>query len=60
MHIKIEALCYSGKWIEVLGHACDTEADAKRYMLAEAVKDGKVHAIVVPYDFKGMIQLPAK
>lgn len=27
------------------------------YMLAEAVKDGKVHAIVVPFDFKGIVNI---
>jgi len=29
------------------------------YMIAEGVKAGKVHTIVVPVDFKGIVQVPA-
>jgi regulator of protease activity HflC (stomatin/prohibitin superfamily) len=29
------------------------------FMIAEGVKSGKVHTIVVPFDFKGIVQTPA-
>jgi len=27
--------------------------------IAEAIKEGKVNTIVIPYDFQGLIQVPA-
>jgi hypothetical protein len=28
--------------------------------IAEGIKGGKVHTIVVPYDFKGIVNVPSK
>lgn len=46
--------------------ALNANAGATKYMeatalvtVAEAIKEGKVRTIVVPYDFKGIVQIPA-